>query len=580
MTTSEDFAVNSTSPVNPITFIAKPHHFSSNKNLTFADLGLSPAIVAKVETAGFISPTPVQQRVIPALLSGQDVLALAQTGTGKTAAFVLPLLEKIDTALRAPQLLVLTPTRELAQQVAAVFSQFSSNIRVAAVYGGQGMREQLHDLERGTHVVVGTPGRIMDHIRRRSLSLKKIQMVVLDEADEMLNMGFSESIEWILGQTNNDKQVALLSATMPSSILKIAHVYLKDHVEIKIPVVASEAPTIDQRYLIVSHFERLDALCRIIESDNPKGALVFVRTKSSTIELAESLIERGFKAAAMNGDLQQKSREALITQLKEGKLQVLVATGVAARGIDVDRIELVVNYELPDNLESYLHRIGRTGRAGRKGKAIVFLSNRDRRFLGSLREQGKGEINEQKLPTRLEAQQARLNRFKNEVTSFLGQFPQSEDLEKVIEEIAAELNVSTTKIAAALARKTKLKIDFAGENDISQESRGESRDSNQGFERRGRRGGDRGQGKRLDFKPFDKKRGERRFSSRSKSEGTDSNRNSFFNEPKKATNKRVSDLDFSSTFSKASSKPDKTNNKNDRKRGDFANKRSKRNFKK
>jgi len=324
---------------------------SIEAGIAFAELGLTASTVERVVSVGFTTPTPVQARVIPILLDGQDVLALAQTGTGKTAAFVLPLLEKIDRSAKFPQLLVLAPTRELAQQVAAVFTQFGQGVRVSAVYGGQGMRQQLTDLAKGVHVVVGTPGRVMDHVRRGTLKLDNIGMVVLDEADEMLNMGFSEDIEWILGHTPEEKLVALFSATMPNAIRKIAHTYLKKHVEVKIVEKQSDVPTIDQRFWIATDINRLDALSRILEVDEPQAVLIFVRTKSATVEVAEALVSRGFNAAAINGDLPQQAREALIAKLKRGSLQVLVATDVAARGLDVDRIELVVNYELPNNAD-------------------------------------------------------------------------------------------------------------------------------------------------------------------------------------------------------------------------------------
>lgn len=429
---------------------------SIEAGIAFAELGLTPSTVERVVSVGFTTPTPVQARVIPILLDGQDVLALAQTGTGKTAAFVLPLLEKIDRLSKVPQLLVLAPTRELAQQVAAVFTQFGKGVRVSAVYGGQGMRQQLTDLAKGVHVVVGTPGRVMDHVRRGTLKLENVGMVVLDEADEMLNMGFSEDIEWILGHTPEEKQVALFSATMPSAIRKIAHNYLRKHVEVKIAVKQSDVPTIDQRYWIATDINRLDALSRILEVDEPQAVLIFVRTKSATTEVADALVSRGFNAAAINGDLPQQAREALIGKLKRGTLQVLVATDVAARGLDVDRIELVVNYELPNNAETYIHRIGRTGRAGRSGRAILFLSPRERRFLKNIQQLGKGEVKELNLPTKLQVQAARVRRFKNEIQAFLAEGRPTEGLEKIIEDVAAECGITASTVAAVLCARAKL----------------------------------------------------------------------------------------------------------------------------
>lgn len=429
---------------------------SIEAGIAFAELGLTPSTVERVVSVGFTTPTPVQARVIPILLDGQDVLALAQTGTGKTAAFVLPLLEKIDRQVKVPQLLVLAPTRELAQQVAAVFTQFGKGVRVSAVYGGQGMRQQLTDLAKGVHVVVGTPGRVMDHVRRGTLKLENVGMVVLDEADEMLNMGFSEDIEWILGHTPEEKQVALFSATMPSAIRKIAHNYLRKHVEVKIAVKQSDVPTIDQRYWIATDINRLDALSRILEVDEPQAVLIFVRTKSATTEVADALASRGFNAAAINGDLPQQAREALIAKLKRGTLQVLVATDVAARGLDVDRIELVVNYELPNNAETYIHRIGRTGRAGRSGRAILFLSPRERRFLKNIQQLGKGDVKELQLPTKLQVQAARVRRFKNEIQAFLAEGRPTEGLEKIIEDVAAECGITPSTVAAVLCARAKL----------------------------------------------------------------------------------------------------------------------------
>jgi ATP-dependent RNA helicase DeaD len=489
---------------------------SIEAGISFAELGLTASTVERVVSVGFTTPTPVQARVIPILLDGQDVLALAQTGTGKTAAFVLPLLEKIDRLAKVPQLLVLAPTRELAQQVAAVFVQFGKGVRVSAVYGGQGMRQQLTDLAKGVHVVVGTPGRVMDHVRRGTLKLDNIGMVVLDEADEMLNMGFSEDIEWILGHTPEEKLVALFSATMPNAIRKIAHNYLRKHVEVKIAAKQSDVPTIDQRYWIATDINRLDAISRILEVDEPQAVLIFVRTKSATIEVADALAARGFNAAAINGDLPQQAREALISKLKRGTLQVLVATDVAARGLDVDRIELVVNYELPTNAETYVHRIGRTGRAGRSGRAILFLSPRERRFLKNIQQLGKGDVKELTLPTKIQVQGARVRRFKNEIQSFLAEGRPTEGLEKIIDEVAVECGVTASTVAAALCVRAKLlpafetkeggnKEAFEGEENSRKSKR--SRDGGdverpaRDFQREGRnkREGSRDGGKR-DFK--------------------------------------------------------------------------------
>jgi ATP-dependent RNA helicase DeaD len=448
---------------------------ASDRCVAFTDLGLSSSVVERVAREGFVEPTPVQKRVIPLILDGMDVLALAATGTGKTGAFVLPFLEKIDVSVRRPQLLVLVPTRELAQQVSKVFQQFSApNVRICAVYGGQGMREQLVDLKKGVHIVVGTPGRIMDHVRRSSLKLTEINKVVLDEADEMLNMGFVEDIEWILGHTSSEKQVACFSATMPPAIRKIAHGYLTEHVEVKIASKQSEHVNITEQYWLVSNVNRLDGLTRILEVESPQAVLIFVRTKSATVDLADELVARGFSAAAINGDMAQNAREAMIAKLKKGSIKVLVATDVAARGLDVDRIELVVNYEVPNNLDTYIHRIGRTGRAGRSGKAILFLSRREKRFLTILKKGGRNNIKEMVLPDKNSVHKARVARFKTDFEEFLKSNIDTADIEKVITEIAKACQVTPLKIAAYLCEQAKLfplSINNDNESNYHQESR-------------------------------------------------------------------------------------------------------------
>src|SRR6187399_1849937 len=348
---------------------------------SFSELGLSDAVVAALSAVGYETPTPIQAQTIPALLGGADLLGQAQTGTGKTAAFALPILSKIDVELRATQALILAPTRELAIQVAEAFQKYAAKIKgfhVLPVYGGQSYTPQLMSLKRGAHVVVGTPGRVMDHIKRGTLDLGSITCLVLDEADEMLQMGFVDDIEWILEQTPATRQVALFSATLPSPIRRIAEKHLRDPVEVTITSKTSTAANIRQRYWIVSGVHKLDALTRILEAETFDGMLVFARTKQSTVELAERLEARGFAAAALNGDMQQKDRERTVARLKGGQLDILVATDVAARGLDVERIGHVVNYDVPYDSESYVHRIGRTGRAGRSGEAILFITPRER----------------------------------------------------------------------------------------------------------------------------------------------------------------------------------------------------------
>jgi ATP-dependent RNA helicase DeaD len=425
----------------------------------FSALGLSQDLVEMIRKIGFTTPTPVQAECIPHILAGKNVLALAQTGTGKTGAFVLPLLQKLETEVRVPQLLILTPTRELAQQVAKVFEDFSAarrGARIVALYGGQSMRSQIIDLKHGAQIVVGTPGRIMDHVRRGTLALGKITTVVLDEADEMLNMGFVEDIEWILGHTPKEKQVALFSATMPPSIRRIAETYLINPVEVRIKAHTASTTTIQQQYWTVSGASRLEALTRILEVDEFDGVLIFVRTKSATVDLADRLVERGFSAAAINGDLAQNVREQMISKLKSGAISILVATDVAARGLDVDRISLVVNFEMPNNSETYVHRIGRTGRAGRSGRAILFLLPKERRFLRNIQSTMKsvGTMDELVLPTRQQVLEARVKKFKTEIAATLLKKSTSLEMyERVVEEVASEHGVQAITVAAALCAR-------------------------------------------------------------------------------------------------------------------------------
>jgi ATP-dependent RNA helicase DeaD len=337
---------------------------------TFADLGLSEIVLKGLADVGYESPSPIQAATIPVLLSGADILGQAQTGTGKTAAFALPILSKLDLAQKEPQALVLVPTRELAIQVAEAFQKYAAHLRgfhVMPIYGGQSYIPQLHALKRGTHVIVGTPGRVMDHLDRGTLSLKGVRFVVLDEADEMLQMGFVDAIESILSQAPKERQVALFCATMAPQIKRIAQRHLRTPQEITIKSKTTTATDIRQRYWVVSGMHKLDALTRILEVETFDAMLVFVRTKQSTVELAEKLQARGFAAAALNGDLQQSQRERTVAQLKAGQIDILVATDVAARGLDVERIGHVVNFDVPYDTESYVHSIGRTGRAGRSG---------------------------------------------------------------------------------------------------------------------------------------------------------------------------------------------------------------------
>ncbi len=348
---------------------------------SFYDLALSKPVLKALDEVGYETPSPIQAEMIPCVMSGADVIGQAQTGTGKTAAFALPLLSRIDLKKKKPQVLVLAPTRELAIQVAEAFQRYASHIKgfhVLPVYGGQDYRGQLQQLKRGVHVVVGTPGRVMDHMRRGTLMLDELDCLVLDEADEMLRMGFIDDVEWVLEQTPDERQVALFSATMPSVIRRIAQKHLNNPQEVTIKTPTTTADTIRQRVWMVSGVHKLDALTRILEAETFDGMIIFVRTKITTADLAEKLKARGYEAAALNGDIAQKQRERTIMQLKSGKLDILVATDVAARGLDVQRISHVINYDIPLDTEAYVHRIGRTGRAGRKGEAILFASPREK----------------------------------------------------------------------------------------------------------------------------------------------------------------------------------------------------------
>ena len=347
---------------------------------SFGQMALIMPLLKALDDVGYETPSPIQARTIPLLLEGRDVLGQAQTGTGKTAAFALPLLSNIDLKEKDPQVLVLAPTRELAIQVAEAFQTYASHMKgfhVLPVYGGQDYSGQIRALKRGVHVVVGTPGRVMDHMRKGTLKLGNLKALVLDEADEMLRMGFIDDVEWILDQTPDDRQIALFSATMPQQIRRIATKYLNDPEQITIEVKTATADTIRQRFWPVSGVHKLDALTRILEAEPFDAMIIFVRTKTATVELADKLEARGYSAAPINGDIQQKLRERTIDQLKKGKIDILVATDVAARGLDVQRISHVFNYDIPYDTEAYIHRIGRTGRAGASGEAISLVGPKD-----------------------------------------------------------------------------------------------------------------------------------------------------------------------------------------------------------
>jgi ATP-dependent RNA helicase DeaD len=421
---------------------------------SFRDLALIDPVLKALDDIGYETPSPIQAKIIPFVLAGKDVLGQAQTGTGKTAAFALPLLSRIDLKIKDPQVLVLAPTRELAIQVAEAFQGYAARLKgfhVLPIYGGQDYNIQLKQLARGVHVVVGTPGRVMDHMRRGTLKLDSLQCLVLDEADEMLRMGFIDDVEWILEQTPAQRQIALFSATMPSVIRKIAQKHLNNPEEVTIKVKTTETPTIRQRFWFVSGLHKLDALTRILEAETFDGMIIFVKTKTATIELAEKLEARGYSAAAINGDLSQALRERTIEHLKNGKIDILIATDVAARGLDVDRISHVINYDIPYDTESYIHRIGRTGRAGRSGDAILFVSPREKRLLSNIEIATKRKVEEMQLPSTELINNNRISRFKQRITDTLA----AEGLSfysQLIEQYEQEHNIPAIEIAAALAK--------------------------------------------------------------------------------------------------------------------------------
>lgn len=426
----------------------------SSAPLLFADLGLSDAVMKAVANVGYESPSPIQAATIPALLAGRDVLGQAQTGTGKTAAFALPLLSKADLNQLKPQALVLAPTRELAIQVAEAFQKYAEAIpgfRVLPVYGGQPYAQQLSALKRGVHVVVGTPGRVIDHLDRGTLDLSQLKTLVLDEADEMLRMGFIDDVEAVLKKLPEKRQVALFSATMPPAIRRIAQTYLKDPAEVTIAAKTTTSANIRQRYWWVSGLHKLDALTRILEVEPFDGMIIFARTKAATEELAQKLQARGMAAAAINGDMQQAAREKTIAQLKDGKLDILVATDVAARGLDVERVSHVLNYDIPYDTESYVHRIGRTGRAGRNGDAILFVTSREKGMLRAIERATRQPIEEMQLPSVDAVNDTRVSRFMTRITETLasGQIDVYRDL---LQRYETENNVPAIDIAAAMAK--------------------------------------------------------------------------------------------------------------------------------
>ena len=422
-------------------------------SVDFASLGIAATVLKAVKQLGYEQPSPVQAASIPILLAGSNLLGTAQTGTGKTAAFALPFLSRLDEKQTSPQILVLTPTRELAIQVAEAFQSYAKHIKgfhVLPIYGGADIGGQLRGLKRGAQVVVGTPGRMLDHLRRRSLDLSEIKGLVLDEADEMLRMGFIDDVETILSKTPPECQRALFSATMPPAIKRVADKYLGDAELVSIENKTAKVERIAQAHLMVKGHQKMDALTRILEVEQFDGMIIFVRTRSSTLEIAEKLEARGFSSAALNGDLTQAVRERTITRLKKGQLDIVVATDVAARGLDVERISHVINYDVPHDNESYVHRIGRTGRAGREGKAIMLVTQKESRLLRSIEKSTRQPISAFNLPSNEEVSGQRVEQFKQQLVG-MSQSTKLDKFHSLVKEVAAEHDIDMTMLAAALA---------------------------------------------------------------------------------------------------------------------------------
>ena len=427
----------------------------TNEENSFEQFGLSKELLTAINDVGYETPSPIQLKTIPILLGGRDVVGQAQTGTGKTAAFALPILDRIDKKSRAVQSLVLTPTRELAIQVAEAFHTYAKHlggVRVLPVYGGQAISQQIRHLRSGVQIIVGTPGRVMDHMRRETIDISNLKVVVLDEADEMLRMGFQEDVEWILSHTPEERQTALFSATMPRQVRRIAERYLREPENVQIEQKSLVVPTIKQFYVNVSESQKTDALTRLleIESNSGEAVLIFHRTKIGAADLTVKLQARGYAAEAMHGDMNQNQREALIKRLRGGQVEIVIATDVAARGLDVERISSVINYDMPSDTESYVHRIGRTGRAGREGKAVLFVTPRQQRMKRDIEQYTRQKIEPMKLPTQADVASRRMALFKERILQTLAR--QELDLYlSIVEELAEESGCDIAEIAAAAA---------------------------------------------------------------------------------------------------------------------------------
>lgn len=473
---------------------------SSNEQ-TFRELGLAEPLLRALDELGYEKPTPIQAASIDPLMAGKDILGQAQTGTGKTGAFALPLLNSIDPNTNAPQILVLAPTRELAVQVAEAFgsyAKFMRGLHVLPIYGGQSMHQQLNALRRGPQIIVGTPGRVMDHMRRGTLKLETLKAMVLDEADEMLKMGFIDDIEWILEHTPKQRQLALFSATMPEQIKRVANKYLAEPVHVKIAATTTTVETIEQRFVQVSQHNKLEALVRVLEVEKTEGIIIFVRTRNSCVELAEKLEARGYASSPLHGDMNQQARERAVDQLKRGKLDIIIATDVAARGLDVERIGHVVNYDIPYDTEAYVHRIGRTGRAGRTGMAILFVTHREMRMLRTIERATKSRISPMDVPSPETVTERRLSRLGEQVSDIIAK--DSLDFMKgAVAQLCQQLEVDTDILAAALLQQVQK--DRPLQLPSIHERQRDNRDDRNSRDRNDRNSRDRGDRPRRDSRP-------------------------------------------------------------------------------
>jgi ATP-dependent RNA helicase DeaD len=478
---------------------------SDTSPVQFTDLNLPEPILKALNDLGYETPSPIQAECIPLLQDGGDVLGMAQTGTGKTAAFALPLLSRIDTSLTKPQILVLAPTRELAIQVAEAFQAYSRHMRgfhVLPIYGGQSYPIQLKALKRNPQVIVGTPGRVIDHINRGTLDLSGIKALVLDEADEMLRMGFIDDVESILSKTPERRQMALFSATMPEEIRRITKRFMSSPTSVKIAAKTSTVENIEQKCLIIGGLQaKLDGLTRILETEDYDGVIIFARTKTMTVELAEKLEARGYSAAALNGDLNQAMRERTVSRLKNSQLDIVIATDVAARGLDVSRIDLVINYDIPTDTESYVHRIGRTGRAGRKGTAILFAAPRERRLLKAIERATRQPLTMMDLPSRDDVTKKRIASFRDQLSTLSSGEENLDFYKNLVGQLSEELELSELDLASALLfmaqkekplvlppeaprRERSFRDDDRGDRGRDRNDRGERRDRGDRPERR------------------------------------------------------------------------------------------------